>query len=174
MPDDLREAMEDAIAAPASAPVLWIRWRSDGGYEGPIMDANIEEVRKRSGAWTPLYAGIAPVAAEPEPHDDFLLGAQEHADPSKWTSREEWERAHARAADSAELPTPWSQEALALLADKLDTIADLLRRERLGECSAGVCIEAANLIRLVKTNDIGHPAGSSKVAEKPSGSGRGD
>jgi hypothetical protein len=37
-------------------PVAWIRFCSDGCYEGPIMDEQIEEVRKNSGAWTPLYA----------------------------------------------------------------------------------------------------------------------
>lgn len=49
-----------------SEPVAWIRLRSDGGYEGPIMDASMEDVRKRSGAWTPLYAGSAPASPVPE------------------------------------------------------------------------------------------------------------
>lgn len=60
-----RNALEDAIvsalaavpaAAPVVQPVAWIRFRSDGGYEGPIVDAAMEDVRKKSGAWTPLYA----------------------------------------------------------------------------------------------------------------------
>lgn len=42
--------------AGSAEPVAWIRYCSDGGYEGPIMDSIIEEVRKRSGNWTPLYA----------------------------------------------------------------------------------------------------------------------
>lgn len=33
-------------------PVAWVRFCSDGTHEGPIMDATIEDVRKRSGAWT--------------------------------------------------------------------------------------------------------------------------
>jgi hypothetical protein len=37
-------------------PVAWIRFRSDGCFEGPVMDEQIEDVRKNSGAWTPLYA----------------------------------------------------------------------------------------------------------------------
>jgi hypothetical protein len=37
-------------------PVAWIRFRSDGCYEGPIMDSQIEDVRKHSGVWKPLYA----------------------------------------------------------------------------------------------------------------------
>lgn len=36
-------------------PVTWIRFTSDGGYEGPIMDGVIEECRKKSGGWTPLF-----------------------------------------------------------------------------------------------------------------------
>lgn len=36
-------------------PMFWVRLRSDGGYEGPIHDDVLEEVRKKSGAWTPLY-----------------------------------------------------------------------------------------------------------------------
>lgn len=36
-------------------PVAWIRFCSDGCYEGPIMDESIDEVRKQSGEWTPLY-----------------------------------------------------------------------------------------------------------------------
>lgn len=38
-------------------PLAWIRMCSDGGYEGPIADADkrMDEVRRKSGAWTPLY-----------------------------------------------------------------------------------------------------------------------
>lgn len=56
-------------AAPLSEqkPVAWIRFRSDGGYEGPLMDAAMEDVRKKSGAWTPLYTtpAASPVASVP-------------------------------------------------------------------------------------------------------------
>lgn len=52
--EDLHREQE---AAPLSGePVAWIRYCSDGTYEGPLMNAQIEDVRKRSGAWTPLYA----------------------------------------------------------------------------------------------------------------------
>lgn len=38
-------------------PVFWYRpVGTDGGYEGPIHNWAIEEVRKKSGAWVPLYA----------------------------------------------------------------------------------------------------------------------
>lgn len=41
-------------------PLFWYRPRSDGLYEGPIHNAQIERVRKESGGWVPLYtqAGI--------------------------------------------------------------------------------------------------------------------
>lgn len=41
-------------------PLFWYRPSSDGGYEGPIPHSSIEEVRKNSGAWHPLYAHPAP------------------------------------------------------------------------------------------------------------------
>ncbi|MFD4120320.1 hypothetical protein ACFWQD_03350 [Alcaligenes faecalis] len=46
-------------------PLFWYRPRSDGGYEGPLHSGQIEDVRKASGAWVPLFAGAAPVSAEP-------------------------------------------------------------------------------------------------------------
>ena len=46
-------------------PLFWYRPCSDGGYEGPISNGSIEDVRKRSGAWIPLVA--APVQAQPVP-----------------------------------------------------------------------------------------------------------
>lgn len=46
-------------------PLFWYRPRSDGGYEGPLHNGQIEDVRKASGAWVPLFAGAAPVSAEP-------------------------------------------------------------------------------------------------------------
>ncbi len=36
-------------------PLFWYRPRSDGFYEGPIHNAQIETVRKECGAWVPLY-----------------------------------------------------------------------------------------------------------------------
>lgn len=60
------DTLERALAAPSAAPVqpvAWIRYCSDGCIEGPILHASMEEVRKQSGAWTPLYA--APPSAAP-------------------------------------------------------------------------------------------------------------
>lgn len=41
-------------------PVFWFRPRSDGGFEGPIHNSALEEVRKASGAWVGLYATQSP------------------------------------------------------------------------------------------------------------------
>lgn len=47
-----------AQAVDATKPIAWVRFRSDGCYEGPIMDGSRDmcDIRRRSGAWTPLYA----------------------------------------------------------------------------------------------------------------------
>ncbi|NSX05068.1 hypothetical protein [Cupriavidus gilardii] len=43
-------------AAPSGEPVAWVRFRSDGGIEGPILDTDprMDDVRRKSGAWTAL------------------------------------------------------------------------------------------------------------------------
>lgn len=38
----------------AQKPVAWVRYRGDGGIEGPLLDAQVEEVRRH--CWTPLVA----------------------------------------------------------------------------------------------------------------------
>lgn len=71
-----------APSAPGDAqderpPLFWYRPRSDDGYEGPIHNDRIEDVRKRSGAWVPLYPGFATL---PKPlsdlryHGEFIRG----------------------------------------------------------------------------------------------------
>jgi hypothetical protein len=49
-------------------PTAWVRYRSDGGFEGPIMDTDERmcDTRRKSGAWTPLYAAPLAQSAEPE------------------------------------------------------------------------------------------------------------
>jgi hypothetical protein len=60
----LRDLAAQAQSAPAEVaqgePAAWIRFRSDGGIEGPHCD--IDDVRKRSGVWTPLYTVPQPDA----------------------------------------------------------------------------------------------------------------
>jgi len=43
------------LAGVDAEPLFWYRPRSDGFYEGPIHNAQIEEVRKESGSWEPLH-----------------------------------------------------------------------------------------------------------------------
>lgn len=59
------EFLAAALASAPSEPMFWVRLRSDGCYEGPIHDSAIEDVRKRSGVWTPLYAGHAAPTRHP-------------------------------------------------------------------------------------------------------------
>lgn len=57
----------DAVQAPRpqhdtrQEPVFWYRPRSDGGFEGPIHNSALEDVRKASGAWVGLYATHSPI-----------------------------------------------------------------------------------------------------------------
>ena len=53
-------------AQPQEDPVFWYRPCSNGMYEGPIHNAQIERVRKESGAWHPLYTAPQP-AQQQEP-----------------------------------------------------------------------------------------------------------
>ena len=52
-----------AQPAPVQEPLFWYRPCSNGMYEGPIHNAQIEEVRKQSGAWVPLVTATNPPAA---------------------------------------------------------------------------------------------------------------
>ncbi|UAW00974.1 hypothetical protein [Ralstonia phage RPZH3] len=48
----------EPLVAATPQPVAWVRYCSDGTFEGPIMDTDIRMAgaRRASGAWTPLYA----------------------------------------------------------------------------------------------------------------------
>lgn len=62
--EDISDAYVDAITSglmpklesvtACNPPLFWVRVKSDGGYEGPIHDSKLEEVRKKSGEWLPL------------------------------------------------------------------------------------------------------------------------
>lgn len=47
-------------------PMFWVRLCSNDGYEGPIHNDRMEEVRKRSGAWSPLYIDPPPDEMSPD------------------------------------------------------------------------------------------------------------
>ncbi|HBX1991254.1 ead/Ea22-like family protein [Klebsiella pneumoniae] len=66
--EDISDAYVDAITsglmpklgavASCNPPLFWVRVKSDGGYEGPVHDSQLEEVRKKSGEWLPLTLAI--------------------------------------------------------------------------------------------------------------------
>lgn len=66
-----RDALAAMLAAAPPAPqasleqqepMFWVRLCSNGMYEGPLHDKQLEDVRRHSGAWTPLYTNPAPQA----------------------------------------------------------------------------------------------------------------
>lgn len=71
-------------------PLFWYRPRSDGGYEGPLHNGQIEDARKESGAWVPLFAGAAPVSAEldeqicRQAYGDFYHKIRAEIGPDHW------------------------------------------------------------------------------------------
>jgi hypothetical protein len=60
-------------AAPVQEPLFWYRPCSNGMYEGPIHNAQIEEVRKQSGAWIPLVPAAPPAAQSAPFHETVDL-----------------------------------------------------------------------------------------------------
>jgi len=48
-----------AEATEEAKPVAWVRYRSDGGFEGPIMDSDSRMCDTRRSFWTPLYRRAA-------------------------------------------------------------------------------------------------------------------
>jgi len=59
-PSAIKEYLTPEItqATGFTKPVAWVRFRSDGGYDGPIMDdsRDMDDIRRRSGAWTALVS----------------------------------------------------------------------------------------------------------------------
>lgn len=60
---NIAAAILHGIAVRAEA-VAWIRFCSDGTFEGPIHNSKMGDIRRRSGAWAPLYTH--PPASVPE------------------------------------------------------------------------------------------------------------
>lgn len=65
------------VAVQEQRPVAWVRYRSDGGFEGPIMDSDDRmcDTRRKSGAWTALVHREAATVALTEV-DSWSQGAQ--------------------------------------------------------------------------------------------------
>lgn len=62
--------VHECTPALGQEPLFWYRPCSNGMYEGPIHNAQIEEVRKQSGAWVPLVPVTTPPAAQPAAQDE--------------------------------------------------------------------------------------------------------
>lgn len=86
--EEIGEQLRNAVAvleadiAQAVEPMFWVRLRSDGFYEGPIHNAQIEKVRKESGGWTPLYTTTPepawqPIATAPKDGVKYLAYSDE-------------------------------------------------------------------------------------------------
>ncbi|CAG9205411.1 hypothetical protein BGLA2_1720044 [Burkholderia gladioli] len=60
-----RASPAPAIPAEKPRPTAWVRFRSDGGFEGPIMDSDARmcDTRRTSGAWAPLYMDAPAIPA---------------------------------------------------------------------------------------------------------------
>jgi hypothetical protein len=56
----LIEFYESRVLAERKEPVAWVRYRSDGGFEGPIMDSDARMCDTRRSFWTPLFAHPTP------------------------------------------------------------------------------------------------------------------
>ena len=67
---------QEIIDAPVPQPVAWVRFRSDGCYEGPLMDVQMEDSRKKSGAWTPLYTNLQSGEYHVSDYDDDYRGPE--------------------------------------------------------------------------------------------------
>lgn len=74
------QAIKDSPKPAHQEPVFWYRPCSNGMYEGPIHNAQIERVRKESGAWHPLYTS-PPAQRKPlteKIKDEFWVRAIQH------------------------------------------------------------------------------------------------
>lgn len=69
-PDDAILSLDqDAPLAIDGTPIAWVRFCSDGRYEGPIMDCDkrMDGSRRSSGVWTPLFTNKwLPIKDAPE------------------------------------------------------------------------------------------------------------
>lgn len=94
--DDIEQMHKRAKAD--QKPTAWVRFRSDGGFEGPIMDTDARMCETRRSFWTPLYAApVAPAAAlsvfpslaEFDPEHPLL---KKEAQPDERAAFEAWMR----------------------------------------------------------------------------------
>ncbi|GAA4400520.1 hypothetical protein [Quisquiliibacterium transsilvanicum] len=141
---DYLRACADALDA---EPVAWVRFRSDGGYEGPLMDSdkNMSGARRLSGVWTKLYPVATPALRLPEPMTEAAVfdAMDRHKFSAYDLARAIEAETMRRAKECNAAPTPPVQqddealEVLKLAFDALtcgDTGDDLEDSHRCGKC----------------------------------------
>ncbi|SDV47943.1 hypothetical protein [Chitinasiproducens palmae] len=79
----LRQHIE---AAQKQEPAAWVRYRSDGGFEGPIMDTDARMCDTRRGFWTPLFAGPA-IEVAPDNSQAAALSAANRGEDARDAAR---------------------------------------------------------------------------------------
>ncbi|OVG30772.1 hypothetical protein B5L94_17045 [Klebsiella pneumoniae] len=109
--EDISDAYVDAITSGLMPkleagsmllpPLFWVRVKSDGGYEGPIHDSKLEDVRKKSGEWLPLtLAGGIP---ELESRTVTAAAAAVLAERKRQVAAEGWTPGHDDEYEHGEL-----------------------------------------------------------------------
>lgn len=80
-----RATSANETGAEGAKPIAWVRFRSDGGFEGPIMDSDERmcDVRRKSGAWTPLFGSPATAAEAVSIYQVAFDNAEEWLDADK-------------------------------------------------------------------------------------------
>lgn len=74
----LEKAEPSHLEGMGAEPVAWIRFTSTGGFEGPLHDCQLDDARKSSGAWSPLY--ITPPAQAASQNPVAILCREVYAD----------------------------------------------------------------------------------------------
>lgn len=83
-------------------PVAWVRYCSDGTFEGPIMDTDIRMAgsRRTSGAWTPLYAHPAEATRAKDLHHTLAVARDHMRVMANWIKRRDDPVAYDWATDA--------------------------------------------------------------------------
>lgn len=129
----------DALPAAARHPAAWVRFRSDGGFEGPIMDSDERmcDTRRKSGAWPPLYLGPAQAeGAKPMPQPNVCGSCGNYVAPDHEPDHEEWcemlgwkrraikaEALNRKFMDSVNGPTHMGEPVIATPAQAAEPVA---------------------------------------------------
>lgn len=171
--EDISDAYVDAITSGLMPkleagsmllpPLFWVRVKSDGGYEGPIHDSKLEDVRKKSGEWLPLTlaGGIPELESRTvtAAASDVLAERQRQVTAEGWTAERDDGYQNSELADAAACYAihahnqgfstpdhwPWSQDWWKQTSPRRDLVKAgaliLAEIERLDR-AAGIKVEA--------------------------------